>query len=114
MSVEVFRAVRMLRHDPSVKVRLHFALIILAFEARLIVADRQHDLIGHESFFHQIQRQYIRHLPHDQLRRLIVRRLLQDLPRRDAVILRLIILHIRNRCRLDPPRVVDQELRVLS
>ena len=77
-----------------------------------IVSHRQHQLIGHQSFIHQIQRQQIGHLPDHHPGFFIFVRILQHLTGDYTVVLRLVRLNLRDRTGLPAPGVIDQKLRI--
>ena len=77
-----------------------------------IVSNRQHQLIGHQPFIHQIQRQQIGHLPNHHPGFFIFIRILKYLAGDDAVILGLIGLDLGNRTGFPAPGVIDQKFRI--
>ena len=116
MRAQPLRAVRGLRDRPPVRVGRDRAVIgpaqLRPGQALAVVADAQHELVGHEPLSHQIQCQRVGHLQQHEPGLVKDIRLLQHLPGAEAVRLRAVGLDIGDRARLPAPRVVDQQLRL--
>ena len=106
---QILRSMRVLGDLPAVAVDRYLALIVLVGN---VVANRHHDLIGHEILAHEVERESVRHFVGDQPRLFNRIRLLQHLPRADALCLRLVCLDVCNRTRLPTPSVVDEQFSI--
>ena len=110
---QIFAAVRLLRHLPAIAVDRHLATIGSAARrvAQVfdVIAHCQHHLIGHQLFFHQLQRQHLDHFPHDQSGFFVGVWALQHLPRAKTARCWFICLDIGDGAWLHAPRMVDQQ-----
>ena len=106
----------MLGDAPSVAVSGHRAVVVLTaawvVQVLPVIAHSEHQLVGHQPLVYQIQRQGIRHLPYHQTGLVKVIGALKHLAGDDALVLRLVRLHVRDGAGLPAPGVVDQNLRV--
>ena len=113
---EVLRPNGVFGDAPPVAVGGHRPVVALA-AARVVqvlpvVAHGEHLLVGHQPLVHQLQRQCVRHLPHHQAGLVKVIGALEHLAGDDALVLRLVRLHVRDGAGLPAPGMVDQNLRV--
>ena len=77
-----------------------------------VIAHGEDQLVGHQPLVHQLQGQGVRHLPHHQPGLVKVIGALKHLAGDDALVLRLVCLHVRDGAGFPAPGVVDQDLRV--
>ena len=113
---QIFRAMGVLGDLASVHIRGHSTVILLAAlrvgQVFNIIAHRQHHLLGHQPFIHQLQHKGIRHLAYYQPCLVKFGGAVQHLPAADAGGRRLVCLDVRKGTRLPPPCMVDQQLGV--
>ena len=77
-----------------------------------VVAHGQHQLVGHQVFVHQVQRQLVSHFPHDEPCLVGGRSAVQYLAAAAAVGGGLVGLDVRNGAGFPAPGVVDEQLGV--
>ena len=106
----------MLGDAPPVAVSGYRAVVVLTaarvVQVLTVIAHGEHKLVGHQALVHQLQGQGVRHLPHHQPGLVKVIGVLEHLAGDDALVLRLVRLHVRDGAGLPAPGVVDQNLRV--
>lgn len=71
---------------PAIVVANHLARIVTVRQAFFIIPHSENDLICYNALIHKIKGQHISHFPQNKPCALIITRLLQDLPRGNAVV----------------------------
>ena len=101
---------------PAVAVGFYLPMIFIPvfwiLQVIYIVSDSKHNLVRYESFTHQIKRQGICHLMHDQPCFLEGIGTLEHLTGPYTLAFRFICLNIGNGAWLPSPGMVDQEFRI--